>query len=83
MEEQLQGVYIGIDRTLKHYGVSFQHVVKENLYTTDIEAVKAANHIRKLFYKGDFPAVTWTQILRLYMINAQVEVEVIARLPKK
>jgi 2-iminobutanoate/2-iminopropanoate deaminase len=83
MEEQLRGAYTGIERTLRHYGLGFQHVVKENLYTTDIEAAKSANAIRKAFYKGDFPAATWVQISRLYMPTALVEVEVIAHLPKK
>lgn len=82
MAEQMQSLYAGIERTLRHYGLSFQHVVKENLYTTDIEATKAANHVRKSFYKGDFPAATWVQISRLYMSTALVEVEVIAHLGK-
>jgi 2-iminobutanoate/2-iminopropanoate deaminase len=83
MAEQVQDVYTGLDRTLKHYGLGFQHEVKENLFTTDIEATKAANDVRKQFYKGDFPAATWTQISRLYMPSALVEVEVVAHLPKK
>ncbi len=83
MAEQLKSIYEGIERTLKHYGASFQYVVKENLYTTDIEATKAANHVRKPFYKGDFPAATWVQISRLYMPTALVEVEVIAHLARK
>ena len=83
MAEQLLTIYNGIDRTLKHYGLTFQNVVKENLFTTDIEATKAANYVRKPFYKGDFPAATWTQISRLYMPSAMVEVEVIAHLPIK
>ncbi len=28
MEEQMKSVYSGIQRTLRHYGLSFQHVVK-------------------------------------------------------
>lgn len=83
MSEQLQSTYQGIERTLKSYGLTFQHVVKENLYATDIEAVKSNNAVRKAFYKGDFPAATWVQISRLYMPTALVEVEVIAHLPKK
>ncbi len=83
MAEQLKSIYEGIERTLNHYGAGFQHVVKENLYTTDIEATKAANGVRKPFYKGDFPAATWVQISRLYMPAALVEVEVIAHLPAK
>jgi 2-iminobutanoate/2-iminopropanoate deaminase len=83
MAEQLRGTYTGIERTLKAYGLTFQHVVKENLYTTDIEAAKLNNNVRKAFYKGDYPAATWVQISRLYMPEALVEVEVIAHLPKK
>lgn len=81
--QQLQGAYRGIEATLKAYGLSFHHVVKENLYALDIEAVKANNHIRKAFYKGDYPAATWVQISRLYMPEALVEVEVIAHMPKR
>ena len=82
MAEQLRGLYGGLERTLKHYGATFQNVVKESLFTTDIEAVKSANDVRKAFYKEDFPAATWTQISRLYMPEAMVEVELIAHLPK-
>ena len=81
--EGVRSVYQNLERTLKHYGLGFQHVVKENLYTTDIEAMKANNHVRKTFYKGDFPAATWVQISRLYMPDAKLEIELIAHLPKK
>lgn len=79
----VERLYTTIEKTLQHYGAGFQHVVKENLYTTDIEAMKANNHIRKRFYRNDFPAATWVQISRLYMPGYQLEVEVIAHLPKK
>ena len=78
----LKNIYTNLDRTLKHFGATFQNVVKENLYTTDIEAVKAANHARKPFYNGDFPAATWVQITRLYMAEVTIEIELIAHLPK-
>jgi len=81
-EEGVKQLYSGLERSLKQYGLTFQHVVKENLYTTDIEAMKALNHVRKQFYKGDFPAATWVQIVRLYMPEAKLEVELIAHFPK-
>jgi 2-iminobutanoate/2-iminopropanoate deaminase len=80
--EGIRRVYEGLERTLKHYGATFQNVVKENLYTTDIEAMKQHNHVRKAFYKGDFPAATWVQISRLFMADAKLEVELIAHLPR-
>jgi 2-iminobutanoate/2-iminopropanoate deaminase len=75
-------VYKALEQSLKAYGATFQNVVKENLYTTDIEAMKTNNHARKAFYKGDFPAATWVQISRLFMADAKLEVELIAHLPK-
>lgn len=79
--EGITQLYGTIQKTLAHYGASFRHVVKENLYTTDIEAMKKHNAARKQFYRGDFPAATWVQITRLYMEDAKLEVEVIAHLP--
>lgn len=80
--EGILKVYQALDRSLKSFGASFQNVVKENLYTTDIEAMKKNNSIRKSFYKGDFPAATWVQISRLFMSDAKLEIELIAHLPK-
>lgn len=77
----LKNIYTTLERTLKHYGATFQNVVKETLFTTDIEAVKQANHVRKPFYKGDFPSATWVQITRLYMAEVTIEVELVAHLP--
>lgn len=75
-------VYTTLQKTLEHYGAGFQNVVKENLYTTDMEAMKKYNAARKVFYKGDFPAATWVQISRLFVHDARLEVELIAHLPK-
>ena len=80
--EAITKVYQALERSLKSYGATFQNVVKENLYTTDIEAMKKYNDARKAFYKGDYPAATWVQISRLFMADAKLEVELIAHLPK-
>ncbi|GCC53160.1 RidA family protein [Chryseotalea sanaruensis] len=74
----IKQVYDGLQKTLAHYGATFKNVVKENLYTTDIEAVKKNNEVRKAYYQGDFPAATWLQIDRLYMPQANLEVDLIA-----
>ena len=81
-EEGVKQLYSGLERSLKQYGLTFQHVVKENLYTTDIEAMKQFNYVRKQFYKADYPAATWVQIARLFMPDAKLEVELIAHFPK-
>jgi 2-iminobutanoate/2-iminopropanoate deaminase len=80
--EGITRVYQSLERSLKSFGASFQNVVKENLYTTDMEAMKRYNDARKVFYKGDFPAATWMGVSRLFMADAKLEVELIAHLPK-
>lgn len=80
--EGITRVYQALERSLKSFGASFQNVVKENLYTTDMEAMKTHNAARKAFYKGDFPAATWMGVSRLFMADAKLEVELIAHLPK-
>jgi len=75
-------LYQSLERSLKSFGATFQNVVKENLYTTDMEAMKRYNDARKVFYKGDFPAATWMGVSRLFMGDAKLEVELIAHLPK-
>lgn len=80
--EGITRVYQSLEKSLKSFGATFQNVVKENLYTTDMEAMKKYNDARKVFYKGDFPAATWVQISRLFMHDARLEVELVAHLPK-
>lgn len=81
--EGIKRVYEALERTLQYYGATFQNVVKENLYTTDIEAMKQYNAVRKSFYKGDFPAATWVQISRLFTADTKLEIELVAYLPGK
>lgn len=73
-------VYGDLGKCLSANGASFADVVKETLYTTDIETMKKYNDVRKAFYKGDFPAATWVQISRLYEPDCKLEVELIAQL---
>lgn len=80
--EGITNVYRALEKSLKSFGATFQNVVKENLYTTDMEAMKKYNDTRKVFYKGDFPATTWMGVERLFMHDARLEVELIAHLPK-
>jgi len=80
--EGITSVYNNLKAVLANYGATFDNVVKENLYTTDIEAMKKYNNVRKKFYNNDFPAATWVQVQRLYMPDSKLEVELVAHLPK-
>ncbi len=73
--------YGTIKHTLEHYHFNFSHVVKENVYTTDIEALKQHVAVRRTFYGEDFPVATWVQVARLYNPGQVIEVEIVAVLP--
>lgn len=71
-------LYTTLGRCLEAYGGSFENVVKETLYTTNIDSMKILNPVRKAFYKDDYPAASWVQISRLYEPSAKLEVDLIA-----
>ena len=81
MATALRRVYGGIKAVLAKHGLDHRHVVKENLYAIDLDAVANNNNVRMDFYKGETPAATWVQVQRLLMPQAVLEVEVIAVFP--
>lgn len=78
MDESIQTVYERIGKALEAAGASFEDVVKENLFTTDLDEVKRNNAIRLKFYNGKYPAATWVQVDRLFNPEYNLEVEVVA-----
>ena len=68
-------------RALTARGLDFRNVVKENVFTTDLDAFKASEEIRKEYYGTECPAGTWVQVQRLYL--PKFVVEVLAVFPKE
>jgi 2-iminobutanoate/2-iminopropanoate deaminase len=82
MPAAIREAYGALGQTLRHYGLTFQHVVKENIHTTKLDELKANLAIRRAFYGKDFPAATWVQVNRLYDPGHVLEVELIAVFPE-
>jgi 2-iminobutanoate/2-iminopropanoate deaminase len=82
MPAAIKSAYDGLEKTLRHFGLTFQHVVKENIYTTKLDELKANLAIRRAYYGQDFPAATWVQVDRLYEPKDVIEVELIAVFPE-
>lgn len=81
--DQLDNVYKTIKTILSEFDVTTDSIVKETIFTTDIEALKEAGEVRKQHFKNKrYPASTWVQIDRLFMPEFRVEVEVIVELPE-
>lgn len=76
MEEQVKGIYKRLEGILKDYDTDTGRIVKEVVYTKDIEALKKAISIRKQFYQeGEYPTSSWIQIDRLFVKEFKVEIE--------
>ena len=80
MPDAIRMAYDELKATLAANGLAFRDVIKENVYTTDIDAFIKAKDIRKTYYGADFPAATWVQVQRLYEPTDVVEVELTARI---
>lgn len=83
MEEQVRNAYDKLRRTLARFGADFDDVVKETVFTTDIEALKNAKAVRREFYGEHTPASSWIGIDRLFVPGLMIEVEIIAVLDEK
>lgn len=78
---QMQDAYEALKTTLAHDGATLRDVIKETIFTTDMDALIAAQELRKGFYQGHLPASTWVQVQRLYGPGHLIEIEVEARVP--
>ena len=82
MPAAVRSVYERLKQTLEANGLTFRNVVKENVYTTDLDAFEGTREIRKAFYGDSLPAATWVQVQRLYSPSLVVEVELVAEYPR-
>jgi len=82
MAGQMRAAYSNIKRTLDAHGADFDEVVKETIYTTDMEALLKAADLRFEYYNKDLlPATSWVQVQRLVDPGFLVQIEVVAELP--
>jgi 2-iminobutanoate/2-iminopropanoate deaminase len=81
MRAQVNAVYTDLKATLAAHGATLKHVVKETVFTTDMEALKSHNNLRMKFYTDDDsapPASTWIGCTCLAVPGFMLEVECVA-----
>lgn len=80
MEDAVKRCYTNVHELLKKFNVTSDQIIKETVYTTDIDALIKAIPTRKRFFnEGKYPAATWVQISRLYNPDDLLEVELIVQ----
>jgi enamine deaminase RidA (YjgF/YER057c/UK114 family) len=82
MPGQMRAAYTNIRHTLNAIGSDFDQVVKETIYTTDMDALLKSADLRFEYYDKDrLPTISWVQVQRLVDPGFLVEIEVVAELP--
>lgn len=82
MAGQMRAAYANVQRTLSAHGAGFDDVVKETIFTTDMDALLRSSDLRFDYYaKERLPAISWVQVQRLVDPAFLVQIDIIAQLP--
>lgn len=82
MAGQVALVYADLAEQLAKLGVAADAVIKELVFTTDIDSLVTAGAARTAFYADvEPPAATWVEVRRLLTPELLIEVELVVILP--
>ena len=81
MPAAVRDCYGKLTKILQQFDADSSQVVKETVFTTDMDGLIKAIPERKTFFAdGKYPAASWVQISRLFDAEAKLEVEWTVRL---
>jgi len=75
MDQQMKNCYSDLDKVLKHYGYTFDDVVVENIFTTNMEEFFKVSTYRNSIYKKQFPTGSWLEVKGLALPGQLIEIE--------
>jgi enamine deaminase RidA (YjgF/YER057c/UK114 family) len=73
--QQMKNCYSDLDKVLKHYGYSFDDVVVENVFTTNMPEFLKQSTYRNEIYKKQFPTGSWLGVKELALPEFMIEIE--------
>jgi 2-iminobutanoate/2-iminopropanoate deaminase len=79
LEQQMKNAYSDLDIVLKHYGCTFDDVIVENVFTTDMAAFLEVTSYRNSIYTKQFPTGSWLEVKGLALPGLMIEIELEAR----
>lgn len=82
MAQQMQNCYKDLAKILEHYGYSFDDVVVENVYTTNMAEFINVSTFRSSIYKKQFPTGSWVEVKGLAIPGQLIEIEMEAHKAK-
>ena len=75
MEQQMKNCYTDLEKILTHYGYTYDDVVAENVYTTDMAEFIRVSGFRNSIYKKQFPTGTWLEVKGLAINGQLIEID--------
>lgn len=81
LAQQMENVYDDLRQILNHYGLTFDDVIVENVFTTDMAAFLDAAAYRGTIYTTQFPTGSWLEVKGLVMPEFLIEIELEAHMP--
>lgn len=79
-EQQMKNCYSDLGKVLKHYNSSFEDVVVENIFTTNMPKFLEFAGYRSEIYKTHFPTGSWLGVKELALPEFLIEIELEAHL---
>jgi enamine deaminase RidA (YjgF/YER057c/UK114 family) len=79
LEQQMKNAYADLEKVLKHYGCTFDDVIVENVYTTNMARFLEVAAYRASVYTKQFPTGTWLEVKGLALPEFMIEIELEAR----
>lgn len=75
MEQQMKNCYADLEKILNHYGCTFDDVVVENVFTTNMQEFIKVSGYRNSIYKKQFPTGTWLGVKELALTGQLIEID--------
>ena len=75
LEQQMKNCYADLEKVLKHFGCTFDDVVVENIFTTNMPLFLEKAAYRSTIYKNHFPTGSWLGVKELAIPAFMIEIE--------
>jgi 2-iminobutanoate/2-iminopropanoate deaminase len=75
LEQQMKNAYADLETVLKHYGCSFDDVIVEDVFTTNMAKFLEVASYRNTIYTRQFPTGTWLEVKGLALPEFEIEIE--------
>ena len=75
LKQQMKNAYSDLDKVLKHYGCTFDDVIVENIFTTDMAKFLEVSSYRNSIYTKQFPTGSWLEVKGLALPEFMIEIE--------